>query len=133
MATASPTSLLAALNCRDNIHLVIGTNPLAATRCGQSLNAGARPILIAPEGAELHYALQKRIDEGLVQWHKKPFEDADLLRLGREEVDGVVDAVFVTSGPRDPSSKSSASNKHQLKLTVQAFTSPPSASEIASP
>ncbi|KAI5467795.1 tetrapyrrole methylase [Mariannaea sp. PMI_226] len=97
-----PNSLLAALNCKDNIHLVIGTNPLAATRCGQSLNAGARPILIAPETSELHYSLQKRIDDGEVKWHKKTFEDEDLLRLGREEVEGVVDAVFVTSGIRDP-------------------------------
>ncbi|KAH7275762.1 uroporphyrin-III C-methyltransferase [Fusarium solani] len=124
MATASPTSLLAALNCRDNIHLVIGTNPLAATRCGQSLNAGARPILIAPEGAELHYALQKRIDEGLVQWHKKPFEDADLLRLGREEVDGVVDAVFVTSGPRDPSSLHIAALCKRNRIPVNVVDAP---------
>ncbi|EEU40450.1 uncharacterized protein NECHADRAFT_32349 [Fusarium vanettenii 77-13-4] len=124
MATASPTSLLAALNCRDNIHLVIGTNPLAATRCGQSLNAGARPILIAPEGAELHYALQKRIDEGLVQWHKKTFEDADLLRLGREEVDGVVDAVFVTSGPRDPSSLHIAALCKRNRIPVNVVDAP---------
>ncbi|KAF5021732.1 hypothetical protein F66182_6233 [Fusarium sp. NRRL 66182] len=105
MATLLPSSLLAALNCRDSIHLVVGTNPLAATRCGQSLSAGAHPILIAPKGAELHYALQKKIDDGSVQWHSKTFQDADLLRLGREEVDGVVDAVFVTSAPRDPQSK----------------------------
>ncbi|VZH90380.1 unnamed protein product [Fusarium fujikuroi] len=104
MTSIIPSSLLAALNCRGNTHLVIGTNPLAATRCTQSLSSGAKPILIAPEGSELHYALQKKIDDGSVQWHKKQFEDADLLRLGREEVDGVVDAVFVTSGPRDPQS-----------------------------
>ncbi|WAO85653.1 Precorrin-2 dehydrogenase [Fusarium falciforme] len=124
MATASPTSLLAALNCRDNIHVVIGTNPLAATRCGQSLNAGARPILIAPEGAELHYALQKRIDEGLVQWHKKAFEDTDLLRLGREEVDGVVDAVFVTSGPRDSSSLHIAALCKRNRIPVNVVDAP---------
>jgi uroporphyrin-III C-methyltransferase len=105
MDSTIPTSLLTALNCRGNIHLVIGTNPLAATRCGQSLGSGAQPILIAPEGAELHYALQKKIDDGSVQWHKKQFEDSDLLSLGREEVDRVVDAVFVTSAARDPQSK----------------------------
>ncbi|KAF9777668.1 hypothetical protein IL306_004344 [Fusarium sp. DS 682] len=104
MEQTIPSSLLAALNCRGNTHLVIGTNPLAGTRCTQSLSSGAKPILIAPEGAELHYALQKKVDDGSVQWHKKQFEDADLLRLGREEVGGVVDAVFVTSGPRDPQS-----------------------------
>ncbi|KAF7550484.1 hypothetical protein G7046_g8003 [Stylonectria norvegica] len=96
------TSLLAALNCRGNVHLVIGTNPLAATRCSQSLSAGALPVLIAPGAAQLHYALQRRIDDGEVKWEKKTFEDDDLMRLGREEVGGVVDRVFVTSGARDP-------------------------------
>ncbi|KPM41987.1 hypothetical protein AK830_g4598 [Neonectria ditissima] len=116
----APTSLLVALNCRDSIHLVVGTNPLAASRCGQSVNAGARPILIAPEGAELHYSLQKRIDDGQVQWCKKAFEDGDLLQLGRDEVDGVVDAVFVTSGPRDPTSHHIAKlcKRHRIPVNV---------------
>ena len=106
MATTSPTSLLAGLNCRDNIHLVIGTNPLASSRCAQSLAAGAHPILIAPPQVDLHYALQRRIDDGEVKWERKEFADDDLLRLGREEVGHVVDAVFVTSGPREPQSTS---------------------------
>ncbi|KAH6981069.1 tetrapyrrole methylase [Ilyonectria sp. MPI-CAGE-AT-0026] len=114
------TSLLAALNCRDSVHLVVGTNPLAASRCGQSINAGAHPILIAPEGSELHYSLQKRIDDGQVKWCKKDFEDADLLQLGREEVDRVVDAVFVTSGPRDPMSLhiSNLCKRHRIPVNV---------------
>jgi len=58
--------------------------------------------LIAPATAELHYALQKRIDSGEVEWLKKSYEDEDVLRLGRQEINGVVDAVFVTFGPRDP-------------------------------
>lgn len=120
----SPSSLLTALNCRDNVHLVIGTNPLAATRCGQSLGAGAHPILIAPEGAELHYALQKRVDEGSVQWHKKSFQDADLLTLGREEVDGVVDAVFVTFGSRDPMSLHIASLCRRNRIPVNVVDAP---------
>lgn len=97
--------MLAALNCKGNIHLIIGTNPLAAARCNQSLSAGAHPILITPETSELHYGLQKKIDDGEVKWEKKSFEDEDLFRLGREEVGGVVDAVFVTTAPRDPSSE----------------------------
>lgn len=133
MASIIPSSLLAALNCRGNTHLVIGTNPLAATRCTQSLSSGARPILIAPEGSELHYALQKKIDDGSVQWHKKQFEDADLLRLGREEVDGVVDAVFVTSGPRDPQSRSCNKGQSRFTNNYQVFIFPPSVNEIAFP
>jgi uroporphyrin-III C-methyltransferase len=98
--------MLAGLHCRDNIHLIVGTNPLAASRCNQSLGAGARPILVAPDGSELHYGLQAKIDAGAVKWERKAFEDSDLFRLGRDEVGQVVDAVFVTSGPRDPQSMS---------------------------
>lgn len=114
------TSLLAALNCRDNIHLIIGTNPLAAARCGQSLSAGAKPILIAPETAELHYGLAKRIEAGEVTWHKKAFQDNHLFTLGREEVGGVVDAVLVTSGPRDPLSShiSALCRKNRIPVNV---------------
>jgi uroporphyrin-III C-methyltransferase len=100
-----PISLLTSINSTSHIHLIVGSNPLAAARCAKSLEVGAKPRLIAPESAELHYALQKRVDNGEVEWLKKPFEDDDVLRLGREEIDGVVDAVFVTSGPRDPLSK----------------------------
>ncbi|KAK1955798.1 uroporphyrin-III C-methyltransferase [Colletotrichum sublineola] len=100
--TTTTTSLLAALNCKGSIHLVVGTNPLAAARCTQSLAAGATAILLAPDTPDLHYGLQKRLDAGELTWHKKAFEDTDLFTLGRDEVDNVVDAVFVTSGPRDP-------------------------------
>jgi len=107
----APVSLLTALDCTSHIHLIIGSNPLAAARCAKSLEVGAKPLLIATETAELHYALQKRTDNGEVEWLKKSFEDQDILRLGREEINGVVDAVFVTSGPRDPLSASVPQNK----------------------
>ncbi|KAH9223025.1 tetrapyrrole methylase [Leptodontidium sp. 2 PMI_412] len=98
MATVS---LLTSIDATAHIHLVVGSNPLAAARCAKSLEVGAKPLLIAPETAELHYALQKRIDNGEVRWLKKTFEDEDVLRLGRDEINGVVDAVFVTLSPRD--------------------------------
>lgn len=95
-----PVSLLTATDAQSHVHLVVGTNPLAASRCAQSLQAGAKPVVVAPEDAEVHYALQKRIDDGEVRWLRKPFDDQDLFALGRDEVDNVVDAVFVTSNPR---------------------------------
>lgn len=98
-------SLLTSIDATSHIHLIIGSNPLAAARCAKSLEVGANPLLIAPETAELHYALQKRIDNGEVKWLKKAFEDEDVLRLGREEIGAVVDAVFVTLSPRDPLSR----------------------------
>ena len=101
-----PISLLTAVDSTSHIHLIVGSNPLAAARCAKSLEVGAKPRLIALETAQLHYALQKRIDSREVDWLKKAFEDDVVLRLGREEVNGVVDAVFVTLGPRDPLSES---------------------------
>jgi uroporphyrin-III C-methyltransferase len=105
----APISLLTAIDSTSHIHLVVGFNPLAAARCAKSLEVGAKPRLIAPETAELHYTLQKRIESGEVEWLKKSFEDEDVLRFGREEINGVVDAVFVTSGSRDPLSRSLSS------------------------
>ncbi|KAF6822412.1 siroheme synthase [Colletotrichum plurivorum] len=124
MTTTTTTSLLAALNCKGNTHLVIGTNPLAAARCTQSLAAGANPILIAPDTPDLHYGLQKRIDAGEVTWHRKPFQDDDLFRLGREEVANVVDAVFVTSGSRDPQAAHIASLCRRNRIPVNVVDAP---------
>lgn len=101
---ASYVSLLTATDARSHVHLIVGSNPLAAARCGQSLSAGATPILLAPETTELYYALQQRVDDGEVKWIKEEFREEHLFTLGREEIEHVVDAVFVTSGSRDPSS-----------------------------
>ncbi|RDW77648.1 uroporphyrin-III C-methyltransferase [Coleophoma cylindrospora] len=97
----APTSLLTAVDSTSHVHLVVGSNPLAAARCAKSLEVGANPILIAPSTAEIHYALQKRVDSGEVKWLQKDFQDDDVLNLGRAEVGNVVDAVFVTVGPRE--------------------------------
>ena len=93
-----PSPLLNALDCTGHIHLVLGSNPLASARCAKSLEVGAKPVVIAPADANVHYVLANRIDDGEVKWFKKEFDDADVLSLGRDEVDKVVDAVFVTSG-----------------------------------
>jgi uroporphyrin-III C-methyltransferase len=44
----------------------------------------------------MHYGLLKRIEEQEIQWEKREFQDDDLKTLGREAVDHVADAVFVT-------------------------------------
>ncbi len=114
-------SLLTSIDSTSHIHLIIGSNPLAAARCSKSVEVGAKPLLIAPEAAELHYALQKRIDNGEVKWLRKPFEDEDPLRLGRPEINNVVDAVFVTYGPRDPQSMPPGKNPSP-ELTIERRT-----------
>ncbi|KAK1494558.1 uroporphyrin-III [Colletotrichum tamarilloi] len=116
---ATTTSLLTSLNCKGNTHLIIGTNPLAAARCTQTINAGATPILIAPDTQDLHYGLQKRIDAGEVTWHRKAFADTDLFTLGRDEVDNVVDAVFVTSSSSPQAAQISAlCRRHRIPINV---------------
>jgi uroporphyrin-III C-methyltransferase len=95
-------SLLTAIDSTSHVHLIIGSNPLAAARCAKSLEVGAIPIVIAPETADVHYGLQKRIDSGEIKWLKRSFQDEDVSKLGREAINGFVDAVFVATGPRNP-------------------------------
>jgi uroporphyrin-III C-methyltransferase len=94
-------ALLTAVDSTSHVHLIVGSNPLASARIARSIEVGAVPKLVAPEDAVVHYGLKKRIEEGSVEWIKRDFQDEDLTSLGREEVDGVVDTVFVTLGGRD--------------------------------
>ncbi|KAI0467365.1 uroporphyrin-III C-methyltransferase [Xylaria cf. heliscus] len=117
----SHVSLLTATNVESHIHLIIGSNSLAAARCGQSLAAGASPVLLAPATTELPYALQKRLDDGEIKWVKEKFQESHLFTLGREDVDHVVDAVFVTSGSREDelgSRVSSVCKRHRIPVNV---------------
>ena len=88
---------LTALDSAGHVHLIIGSNPLASARCSKSIEVGAKPKVIAPADADVHYVLAKRIEDGEVEWIRRSFEDADLSTLGRGEVDNVVDAVLVTT------------------------------------
>lgn len=96
--------LLTAHDCAGHVHLIIGSNPLASTRCAKSIEVGAKPKIVAPAGADVHYVLARRIEEGEVDWLRKEFDDQMLQTLGREEVSHVVDAVFVTSGSKTATS-----------------------------
>ena len=104
------TSLLTAQHCAGHVHLILGSNPLAAARASSSLAAGAKPILISPlpsassstenpdsPSPSLHYSLAALIASGALTHLSRPFAETDLFTLGREEVGSVVDAVFVTS------------------------------------
>lgn len=93
-----PAPLMAAWDVQSQIHLIVGANPLAAARCTKSLEVGAKPIIIAPETADMHFTLTEHINNGSAQWVRREFQDDDLTSLGREEVDRVVDTVFVTLG-----------------------------------
>lgn len=93
-----PAPFMTAWDVQSQIHLIVGANSLAAARCTKSLEAGAKPIIIAPETADMHFTLSEHINNGSAQWVRREFQDDDLITLGREEVDRVVDTVFVTLG-----------------------------------
>jgi len=97
-------ALLTAQDCTGLVHLIVGSNPLASARCAKSIEVGAKPMIIAPSDADVHYVLAKRIESGEVDRIQGSFEDKHLTTLGRKEVDSVVDAVFVTSGGKTPQS-----------------------------
>jgi hypothetical protein len=99
------TPLLISLDSTSHVHLIIGSNSLAAARCTKSVESGAKPLVVAPANAEVHYTLSKRFEEGSAQWVQKDYNEEDLKTLGRAEVDGFVDAVFVTLGRRHALSK----------------------------
>lgn len=93
--------LLTSQKSSGHVHLIIGANSIANARCARSIEVGAKAKVIAPADAEVHFAIRKKIDDGCIEWVQKGFEDADLSTLGREEVDYVVDAVFITGGEGD--------------------------------
>lgn len=113
-----PTPLLTALDCEGHVHLIIGSNPLASARCAKSIEVGAKPKIIAPAEADVHYVLAKRIEDEQVEWIKEGFEDAYLSTLGRDEMENVVDAVFVTSGGKSASSMFSFAITDGCMLTI---------------
>ncbi|KAL8671681.1 MAG: hypothetical protein Q9168_003829 [Polycauliona sp. 1 TL-2023] len=121
-----PTLLLTAHDCIGHVHLIVGSNSIANARCVRSLEVGATPIIVAPQDAEVHYALKDKIDAGHVQRCPKAFHDDDLKRRGRDEVDNIVDAVFVTLGGKE----SLATRTHistlcrKLRIPVNVLDSP---------
>jgi uroporphyrin-III C-methyltransferase len=117
-------ALLTAVDSTSHIHLIIGSNPLAGARCSKSIEVGATPILIAPEGGSLHYGLAKRVEEHDIKWIKRDFQDGDLTTLGREEVDRVVDAVFVTSGGRSTLAAHISTLCRKLRIPVNVADAP---------
>ncbi|KAK3372371.1 tetrapyrrole methylase [Podospora didyma] len=119
------TSLLTALDCRCHIHLILGSNPLAASRAANSLAAGAKPILISPvPEAELHYGVAAHISSGTVTHLARAFTEDDLFTLGRPEVDGVVDAVFVTSNARDAFAQTVSALCKKNRIPVNVLDAP---------
>ncbi|KKK16491.1 hypothetical protein P175DRAFT_0457058 [Aspergillus ochraceoroseus IBT 24754] len=121
---AAQVPLLAAINADSQVHLIIGANPLAAARCAKSVEAGAHPVVIAPEEESLQFTLAGHIENGSAKWVKRQFQDDDLTTLGREEVDHVVDMVFVTIGANHPLSSHISKICRRLRIPVNVSDAP---------
>merc|ERR1712072_338132 len=121
---AMAPALLTAIDSTSHIHLIVGSNPLAGQRCSKALEVGATPIIIAPETSNVHYGLAKRIEDHSVQWIKRDFQDSDLVTLGRDETDNVVDAVFVTSGGRSTLATHISTSCRRLRIPINVADAP---------
>ncbi|KAL4739124.1 tetrapyrrole methylase [Aspergillus similis] len=122
--SAAQIPLLACINADSQVHLIVGSNPLAAARCTKSLQAGAKPVVISPEPGSLQYTLAAHIENGTADWVQREFEDADLTTLGREEVDHVVDMVFVTLGGSHSLSSHISKLCRRLRIPVNVSDAP---------
>ncbi|CAI7671856.1 unnamed protein product [Penicillium bialowiezense] len=116
--------LMAAWNTDSQVHLIVGSNSLAGARCAKSIEVGAKPIILAPETADMHFTLSEHIARGSAQWIGHEFQDADLTALGREEVDHVVDLVFVTLGASNPLSAHISKLCKRLRIPVNVTDAP---------
>ncbi|KMU84523.1 hypothetical protein CIHG_02307 [Coccidioides immitis H538.4] len=109
--------LLMAQNVESQIHLIIGSNSLSAARCSKCIDAGAIPVIIAPPNGEMAASLSQKIQDGSVRWIQREFKDNDLSTLGRAEVDGYVDAVFITAGANNHLSTSFGSYGRNIHIS----------------
>ncbi|CAG8898955.1 unnamed protein product [Penicillium egyptiacum] len=116
--------LMAAWNTEAQVHLIVGSSPLAAARCARSLEVGATPIIIAPETDDMHFTLSEYIANGSAQWIRHEFQDKDLTTLGREEVDHIVDLVFVTLGGNNSLSPHISKLCRRLRIPVNVSDAP---------
>ncbi|KAK5026604.1 uroporphyrin-III C-methyltransferase [Exophiala sideris] len=117
-------ALLTAQSCIDHVHLIVGSGPLAASRCAKSLEVGARPVVVSPETDDVHFTLAKAIEDGRVKWVQRGFQEEDLRTLGREDVDGYVDAVFVTLPSRAPESIHISNLCKRMRIPVNVVDAP---------
>ncbi|OAP58089.1 uroporphyrinogen-III C-methyltransferase [Fonsecaea erecta] len=117
-------ALLTAHNCVGHVHLILGSGPLAAARCTKSLEVGARPVVVFPDTEQPHFTLAAAIEQGRVSWIRRDFEEQDLKTWGREDVDGYVDAVFVTLPVKDPRSSQVSSLCKRMRIPVNVVDAP---------
>ncbi|KPI44243.1 putative uroporphyrinogen-III C-methyltransferase [Cyphellophora attinorum] len=75
---------------------------LAAVPENYKKAVGARPVLLVESKSTCHYTIEAHVSAGAACIVEETFEERHLEALGRPEVDGVVDAVFVTTPSSNP-------------------------------
>jgi len=122
----TPIPLLTSVNSLGHVHLVVGdNNGIAAKRARKSLESGASCILFSPTDVEqLHFELRALIDDKRIVHVQREFEENDLCVFGRQEVDRVVDMVFVTLPPHDIRTTWIASLCKRRRIPVNCVDSP---------
>ncbi|SDW96815.1 precorrin-2 dehydrogenase / sirohydrochlorin ferrochelatase [Marininema mesophilum] len=63
------------VNLRGRLATVIGGGKIAARRVRTLCEAGAQVTIVAPE---ITPTLMERVNQGVLHWHRKPFEPGDL-------------------------------------------------------
>ncbi|EGW33413.1 methionine metabolism [Spathaspora passalidarum NRRL Y-27907] len=93
-------SLLASLISTGETHLVIGYSNVASIRITSIIESGASPILITNKGTIFTPSVQQYQEDGKLEiiYDDLKIDNIrnSLKTLGREEVDGIVDRVFVS-------------------------------------
>lgn len=120
-------NLLASLSCRDEVHLVVGgASNIALLRVNSILACGAIPVLVQDTQIEnFPQNLQTHITEKKVKWVQENFRSEHLTTLGRDEVDAVVDKVFVALLRDNEEQKSTISQEcRRLRIPVNVSDSP---------
>lgn len=120
------TNLLASWNCEQEIHLVVGISNAAVFRVNSIKESGAIPIIITNgDIKEFPWGIRSLIEEGKLRWVRKLFELSDLSSQGRDEVNRVVDKVFVTLPIAQKTLKETIYNEcKRLRIPINTSDSP---------
>lgn len=120
-------NLLASLSCKGETHLVVGGNSnIAALRINLILDSGAKALLVHDaEFESFPLSLQDHIEGKRVLWIRKKYSSELLTTLGRDEVENVVDRVFVTLD------LSQAALKQQISVECRRLRIPVNVSDSA--
>jgi len=91
--------LLVSLNSNGEVHGVIGDSPVAFLRVATIIESGAKAIIWATSDELFPPSIKQHIDDGNVQFIRSDYEfenlTAGVSSYGRDDVDGVIDRLFV--------------------------------------